>query len=739
MQPNPQARADKIRFRVDAIAKHVVTVFGLLVLALFMLLILHILGNAFPLLKTPKLQFDSRNTVSSPSPFLSIQQMGDEVVALSFDKCQVQVHSVSTGGGVSEGFKHPCNAEFVEINANHGYATHYGILREDALVELYSINNLSGKVQRSLLGSFSIAALIKGDEQTRFANLAWQIDMYQNTLMMHARLDDNEVALITHKLNTLSPPQLRVIEQVHSLTALPRFEQVLVGFDGSFTLLDKNLTNIQSLPNHFGINAHVLISPNQRSVYIQNKNFDIEVWHSNNVSGQFLLTHAGYLDSETVQKNPSSKELTPSEKLGEDAQQGIQQIVFDRQKMLAIALNGDYALTMFNSATQEHLNTLFIDEPIQQIHWHNQQLYLFSEHRTGQIEIARYTLQNAAGITTWNSLFNEVQYSGYQDAQYIWQTSQSAEYAQAKFSLIPLIIGSLKASVLALFVAIPLSLGAAIYTAYFATAKLRAWVKPSIEMIEAIPSVIIGFIAAIWLAPFAERSLFALLGMLVCLPFIVLGFAALQGLVKRSENYQQKQGLYLLLTSFAFLALLAGVFQLFVLLQGLFSTTQAGLLSGMFVDITLSKTTIVVALALGIAVAPTIYSLVDDALFEVPDGVKQAAFALGATELQTLVKVVLVVALPSIISAIMLGLGRAFGETMIVLMVTGNTPIANWDLLSGLRSLTSNLTIELQESSIGSAHYHILFLTAAILFAFTFIINTIASFLKRKLQGDKHV
>jgi phosphate transport system permease protein len=332
-----------------------------------------------------------------------------------------------------------------------------------------------------------------------------------------------------------------------------------------------------------------------------------------------------------------------------------------------------------------------------------------------------------------------VQYSGYQDAQYIWQTSQSAEYAQAKFSLIPLIIGSLKASVLALFVAIPLSLGAAIYTAYFATAKLRAWVKPSIEMIEAIPSVIIGFIAAIWLAPFAERSLFALLGMLVCLPFIVLGFAALQGLVKRSENYQQKQGLYLLLTSFAFLALLAGVFQLFVLLQGLFSTTQAGLLSGMFVDITLSKTTIVVALALGIAVAPTIYSLVDDALFEVPDGVKQAAFALGATELQTLVKVVLVVALPSIISAIMLGLGRAFGETMIVLMVTGNTPIANWDLLSGLRSLTSNLTIELQESSIGSAHYHILFLTAAILFAFTFIINTIASFLKRKLQGDKHV
>jgi phosphate transport system permease protein len=228
--------------------------------------------------------------------------------------------------------------------------------------------------------------------------------------------------------------------------------------------------------------------------------------------------------------------------------------------------------------------------------------------------------------------------------------------------------------------------------------------------------------------------------LLICTPFIIISLAIVHGFFKQTDLYHAVRKYYLLIVSLAVLAIVIVIFQSSIWLQAVVMANTDSWLGQQLSEITITKTTIIVALALGIAVAPTIYSLVDDALFEVPEGVKQASFALGATELQTLIKVVLVVALPSIVSAIMLGLGRAFGETMIVLMVTGNTPVADWDLLSGLRALTSNLTIELQESSVGTAHYHILFLTAAILFAFTFAINTIAALLKRRLQvGNQHV
>ncbi len=140
------------------------------------------------------------------------------------------------------------------------------------------------------------------------------------------------------------------------------------------------------------------------------------------------------------------------------------------------------------------------------------------------------------------------------------------------------------------------------------------------------------------------------------------------------------------------------------------------------------------SIALGVAISPRIYSLAEDAISGVPDELKFASFALGATRLQTLMYVVLKVAFPGVVAAIMLGFGRAFGETMIVLMVTGNTPISSWGLIEGLRALTANLAIELPEADVSSAHYQILFLTAAILFAFTFIVNTVAELVRKRMR-----
>ena len=144
-----------------------------------------------------------------------------------------------------------------------------------------------------------------------------------------------------------------------------------------------------------------------------------------------------------------------------------------------------------------------------------------------------------------------------------------------------------------------------------------------------------------------------------------------------------------------------------------------------------------VAIALGLAISPSIYSLAEDAISGVPHSLRQASYALGATRLQTLRRVVLKVAFPGIVAAMMLGFGRAFGETMIVLMVTGNTPIADWDLFAGLRALTANLAIELPEAEVHSIHYQVLFLTACVLFSFTFIVNTLAELLRQRSRRVK--
>ncbi|MFT7259004.1 MAG: phosphate transport system permease protein [Glaciecola sp.] len=342
-------------------------------------------------------------------------------------------------------------------------------------------------------------------------------------------------------------------------------------------------------------------------------------------------------------------------------------------------------------------------------------------------------IQNLQGITTLKSLFSEVWYEGYEEPAYVWQTSSAAENYETKFSIIPLIVGSLKASFLALFVAIPLALGAAIYTSYFADPAVRQYLKPAIEMLEAVPSVVIGFIAAVWMVPIAEEFLLSVILFIVALPILLVTVALLQSRFASwfDDKFDRRWGILVITLAVVLLGLfcfsLSDVWRFMLLGSGEFGEQNDNIMN-------ISKTTIVVAIALGVAISPSIYSLAEDALFEVPESIKQASFALGATKLQTLRRVIIAVAMPSILSAVMLGFGRAFGETMIVLMVTGNTPISDWNILEGLRSMTANLAIEMQESNVNSSHFNTLFLTASILFIFTFIVNTAAEILRNRLR-----
>lgn len=346
--------------------------------------------------------------------------------------------------------------------------------------------------------------------------------------------------------------------------------------------------------------------------------------------------------------------------------------------------------------------------------------------------------KDLSGSTTWSSLFSPQHYEGYEDDDTVWQTTSASDFQEAKFSLTPLLIGSIKASLLALLIAIPVAIGAAIYTAFFAKGKLRSTIKPAIELLEAIPSVLIGFIAAIWLSPKAEQFLFSFAFFLVVIPFVLIVVALVQRPFAQWLPKRIRHGAELLFAVGG--ALLLGYVSvqyapsIIGSLLGIDSFTLLAAES----DSPIGKTTIVVALALGVAISPSIYSLAEDAIYGVPNDLKNASFALGATRLQTLVHVVLHVAFPGIIAAVMLGFGRAFGETMIVLMVTGNTPISSWGLIEGLRALTANLAIELPEAEVSSAHYQILFFTACILFMFTFVVNTLAELTRQRIKGRSY-
>ena len=146
------------------------------------------------------------------------------------------------------------------------------------------------------------------------------------------------------------------------------------------------------------------------------------------------------------------------------------------------------------------------------------------------------------------------------------------------------------------------------------------------------------------------------------------------------------------------------------------------------------RNSLVVGIAMGFAVIPIIFTICEDAVFGVPEHLTMGSLALGATTWQTAVRVVLLTASPGIFSAVMIGFGRAVGETMIVLMATGNTAIMDMNIFEGFRTLSANIAVEMPESEVDSTHYRILFLAALVLFLATFLFNTIAEVVRQRLR-----
>jgi phosphate transport system permease protein len=333
------------------------------------------------------------------------------------------------------------------------------------------------------------------------------------------------------------------------------------------------------------------------------------------------------------------------------------------------------------------------------------------------------------------ALFGRVWYEGYDRPEFTWQSSSGTEDFEPKLSLTPLLFGTLKGTFYSLLLAVPFGVLSAMYASQFLHPSLRRIVKPVVEIMASLPSVVLGFLAGLWLAPLLERVLPALFVMVFVFPPVIVLSGLLWERVMRRFGARVPAGAEVFFFMVALALAGAGC-------AGLAPIFERSMLGGTFPSWLLDtfgvrydqRNAVVVGLAMGFAVIPIIFAIAEDAFSNVPRNLVSGSLALGASRWQTVTRVVLPTASPGIFAAIMVGFGRAVGETMIVLMATGNTPIMDLSPFNGFRTLSANIAVEIPEAPAGGTLYRTIFLAALLLFALTFVVNTVAELVRQRLR-----
>lgn len=349
--------------------------------------------------------------------------------------------------------------------------------------------------------------------------------------------------------------------------------------------------------------------------------------------------------------------------------------------------------------------------------------------------LQRWPVANRYPETGWRSLWLNQWFAAYEEPTHVWHPDGDAVGVLSKYSLSPLLYGTFKAALYAMVLALPVALGSAVYVGYFLSPRMRNRFKPAIEMLEAFPTVVLGFLAGLWLAPL----LINYLAVILLLPVLLIGVplllaAAHMALQLLSPRFVRRPP-RLALVAVAYLLGIVG-------LSHYGDTLALWVFDGpvqdwMWEEFGLQydqRNALLVGIAMGLAVVPTIFTLVEDAIHAVPRGLSDGSLALGATRWQSLARVVLPAAAPAILSAVLIGFARGLGETMIVLLATGNTPLMEMDIFSGLHSLSAAVASELPEASVNGVQYRLLFLAALVLFGLTFVFNTIAELFRQRLR-----
>ena len=368
-------------------------------------------------------------------------------------------------------------------------------------------------------------------------------------------------------------------------------------------------------------------------------------------------------------------------------------------------------------------------------------LFLLDDEGT----LHRYSIDDPHPEASVRAFFGKVWYEGASEPAFVWQSTGGSDEFEPKLSLVPLLAGSLKGTFFALLFAMPVALLAAIYSACFLPAKTKRIVQPVMELMSSLPSVVLGFLGGLWLAPLVEGRVSSVLLIFLLVPgtTVLCGWLWTRAPVRLRGRVPQGAEAWMLALP-ALAAVLAGWHLgpwveswAFVVKDPANGHAIADFrlwwprVTGLAFD---QRNCLVVGFVMGFAVIPVIFTIADDALSNVPASLKTGAMALGATRWQVVRTIVLPVASAGLFSAVMVGLGRAVGETMIVVMATGNTPLLDFNPFTGMRTLSANVAVELPEAAVHSTHYRALFLGALILFGLTFVLNTIAELLRQRLK-----
>jgi phosphate transport system permease protein len=433
-------------------------------------------------------------------------------------------------------------------------------------------------------------------------------------------------------------------------------------------------------------------------------------------------------------------------------------------------------------------------------------------------QLHRFKMEAGYPEAGFAALFAPIWYEGYPAPEHVWQSSSGTDDFEPKLGLVPLVFGTLKATFYSLLFGAPIALLAAIYTSEFLSKRLRTPVKSTIEIMASLPSVVLGFLAALVIAPFVQAVLPATLALFLTVPLVLVVGAHLWQVLPRSVALQLEGwprlgmitlalagsvglavavgpaleraffagdvelwldgqigsgtgGWFFLLAPAAILAvalamgalvnpvlrarsaawshsrsaavslaklIVGGAAAAGIAVAVSFALTASGLdprtdffgVVGTYVQ----RNALIVGFVMGFAIIPIIYTLAEDALTSVPEHLRLASYGAGATPWQTAIRVVVPTAMSGLFSALMIGLGRAVGETMIVLMATGNTPVMDMNVFNGFRTLSANIAVELPEAVKDSTHYRTLFLAALVLFAMTFCLNTLAELVRQRFR-----
>ncbi|WP_027390341.1 ABC transporter permease subunit [Chrysiogenes arsenatis] len=498
----------------------------------------------------------------------------------------------------------------------------------------------------------------------------------------------------------------------------------------------------------------------------------------------------------------------------------VTSIISSYRKRMFLAGYADGSVRIFHVTTdREVLHTSIGDSPIQAlaISPKNDKFAVFNQEKGVLFELHAPHIE-----ATWKSLFSKTRYETSAEAEHVWQSSSGTDDFEPKYGLIPLIFGTLKATFYSMLFGAPIALMAAIYTSEFLNRKIRARVKPVVEVMASLPSVVLGFLAALTIAPFVEGSVPAVLSAFLTIPIAFLLCAYLMQLLPTEKIIRLSEyrfyfiflvalplgiflasvvgplaesvifygdiklwlngrvgdgfpGWFLMLIPLSAIAVAFGMkrmsesfsdrigantensqkvgrIELFKFLVGLVLTfalaaalakliamvgfdSRADLpLVGQIFGTYVQRNALVVGFIMGFAIIPIIYTLAEDALTSVPEHLRSASLAAGATPWQTAVRIIIPTAMSGLFSALMIGLGRAVGETMIVLMAAGNTPVLEMNLFNGFRTLSANIAVELPEAVVHSTHYRTLFLAALTLFVMTFVLNTVAEVVRQRFR-----